>query len=102
HCHDCLITISLTFSFTLYNQTFTSVNLSSHGHAQFTTMDPAFSSNCLPWPGHDYTIFPYWDDLYTVNSGYGIFTSISGTAPNRIFNIDWQSQYFPGTGTANF
>src|SRR5947208_7286550 len=65
-------------------------------------MDPGFGSTCLPWPGHDYTIFLYWDDLYTVNSGYEIFTSISGTAPNRSSNIEWRSQYFPGTGTANF
>ena len=35
-------------------------------------------------------------------AGFGIFTSISGTAPNRIFNIEWRAQYFPGTGTANF
>src|SRR5262249_3205310 len=48
------------------------------------------------------TIFPYWDDLYLVNSGFGIFTSISGTAPNRIFNIEWRAQYFPGSGSAGF
>src|SRR5207248_7794713 len=32
---------------------------------------------------------------------FGIFTSISGSAPNRIFNIEWRAQYFPGSGTAN-
>ena len=41
-------------------------------------------------------------EIYTINSGYGIFTSISGNAPNRIFNIEWRNQYYPGTGTANF
>src|SRR5206468_5973477 len=79
-----------------------SINLSSNGNAQFITSDTAFGNTCLPWTGHNYTIFPYWEDLYTVNSGYGIFTSVSGTAPNRIFNIEWRAQYFPGTGTANF
>src|SRR6266536_4468961 len=29
------------------------------------------------------------------------FTSVSGTAPNRIFNIEWRAQYFPGSGSAN-
>ena len=58
--------------------------------------------SCLPWATHDYSIYPYWDDLYLVNSGFGIFTSTSGTAPNRIFNIEWRSQYFPGSGSANF
>ena len=87
---------------TLYDQTFTSINLSSNGNAQFTTTDTTFTNQCLPWTSHNYTIYPYWDDLYLVNSGFGIFTSISGTAPNRIFNIEWRSQYFPGSGSANF
>ena len=45
----------------------------------------------LPWGTHNYTIYPSWDDLYLVNSGFGIFTSVSGTAPNRIFNIEWRA-----------
>ena len=103
HCDDCIITIPLPFSFTLYDQTFTSVNLSSNGNAQFVTNSTAYINECLPSPTiNSYAIFPYWDDLYTVNPGYGIFTSISGTTPNRIFNIEWRAQYFPGTGSANF
>jgi len=102
HCDDCVTTLALPFSFTLYGQSFNAVNLSSNGNAQFTTTDATFTNQCLPWTQHDYTIFPYWDDLYTVNSGFGIFTSISGTAPNRIFNIEWRAQYFPGSGSANF
>ena len=48
-------------------------------------------------------IFPYWDDQRTdVNTGCssfpggtcGIFTSTTGTAPNRIFNIEWRTVYF--------
>jgi hypothetical protein len=102
HGDDTVVTIPLPFSYTLYDQAFTSINLSSNGNAQFTTTDTGFTNVCLPWPGHTYLIFPYWDDLYLVNSGFGIFTSISGTAPNRIFNIEWRAQYFPGSGTANF
>src|SRR6476619_4168021 len=85
HGDDTVTTIALPFSFTLYDQSFTSVNLSSNGNAQFTTTDTAFTNTCLPWPAHNYTIFPYWDDLYLVNAGFGIFTSVSGSAPNRIF-----------------
>ncbi len=102
HGDDTVTTVALPFSYTLYDQIFTSVNLSSNGNAQFVTTDTAFTNSCLPWTTHDYTIFPYWDDLYLVNSGFGIFTSISGTAPNRIFNIEFRAQYFPGSGTANF
>src|SRR5439155_26832052 len=102
HGDDQVVTIALPFSYTLYDQTFTSINLSSNGNAQFTTTDTTFTNQCLPWTTHNYTIYPYWDDLYLVNSGFGIFTSISGSAPNRIFNIEWRAQYFPGSGSANF
>ena len=102
HGDDPVTTVALPFPFTLYGQTFTSINLSSNGNAQFMTTDATFTNQCLPWTTHNYTIFPYWDDLYLVNSGFGIFTSISGTAPNRIFNIEWRAQYFPGSGSANF
>ena len=40
--------------------------------------------------------------VFGATAGFGIFTSISGTAPNRIFNIEWRAQYFPGSGSANF
>src|SRR6478672_5000440 len=102
HGDDTVVTIALPFSYTLYDQTFTNINLSSNGNAQFTTTDTTFTNQCLPWTTHNYTILPYWDDLYLVNSPSGIFTSISGTAPNRIFNIEWRAQYFPGSGNANF
>ena len=102
HGDDTVTTIALPFPFCLYDQTFTSINLSSNGNAQFTTTDTTFSNQCLPWLTHNYSIYPYWDDLYLVNSGFGIFTSISGTAPNRIFNIEWRAQYFPGSGSAGF
>jgi hypothetical protein len=102
HGDDEVTTLALPFSYSLYGTTFTSVNLSSNGNAQFMTTDTEFTNECLAWPTHNFTIYPYWDDLYLVNSGFGIFTSISGTAPNRIFNIEWRAQYFPGSGSANF
>jgi hypothetical protein len=103
HCDDCTTTIPIPFSYSLYDQNFTSITLSSNGNAQFTTTDGAFTNVCLPWTAHNYTVFPYWDDLRTdVNTGCtgypgntcGIFTSVTGTAPNRIFNIEWRTVYF--------
>jgi hypothetical protein len=105
--------IALPFSYTLYDQAFNSINVSSNGNAQFTTTDTAFTNVCpLPWTGHNYTIFPYWDDQRTDAStgcsafpgdNCGVFTSVSGTAPNRIFNIEWRTVYFADpTTTANY
>ena len=113
HGDDQTTTVALPFSYSLYDQTFNSITVSSNGNAQFTTTDTAFTNVCpLPWAAHDYTIFPYWDDQRTdANSGCaafpggtcGIFTSVSGTSPNRIFNIEWRTVYFATpTTTANY
>jgi hypothetical protein len=108
HGDDVTTTVPLPFSYSVYDQTFTSVTVSSNGNAQFTTSDGDFTNVCLPWAAHDYTICPYWDDQRTdANSGCssypggtcGIFTSISGTAPNRIFNIEWRAVYFASPTT---
>ena len=108
HGDDTVTTISLPFPYTLYDQSFTSIKLSSNGNAQFTTMATDFTNICLPWLTHNYTVFPYWDDQRTDNLGWvgcttypggtcGVFTSVSGTAPNRIFNIEWRAVYFANT-----
>jgi hypothetical protein len=104
HGDDVATPVALPFSYSLYGTTFTSINVSSNGNAQFTTTDTAFTNVCpLPWTTHNATIFPYWDDQRTdaqtgcaaYPSGQcGIFTSVSGTAPNRIFNIEWRAVYF--------
>src|SRR5438034_1010133 len=114
HGDDTVTTIALPFTYTTYDQSFNSINLSSNGNAQFTTTDTAFTNVCpLPWLNHNYTIFPYWDDLRTDNLGWagcaaypnglcGVFTSVTGSPPNRIFNIEWRAVYFANTaGHAN-
>ena len=113
HTDDGTTFISLPFTYQLYDQTFTSVNLSSNGNAQFTTTDFAFTNVCLPWTTHNYTIYPYWADQRTdlglsgcagfPGGNCGIFTSTSGTAPNRIFNIEFRTVYFSNNAqTANY
>jgi hypothetical protein len=55
-------------------------------------------------------IFPHWDDQRTdaqtacsvFPTGCGIFTSTTGSAPNRVFHIEWRTAYFSGGGTANY
>ena len=104
HCVWCETPITLPFPFVLYDQTFNAVNVSSSGRLDFVCAnDPAnLLETCLPAPPNncpfDYTIFPLWYEWSTLTdapacsawaNGCGIFTSISGTAPNRIFNIEW-------------
>jgi hypothetical protein len=106
HTDDGTTFISIPFSYTLYDTVYTGVNVSSNGNAQFVTTDIAWVNVCLPWLTHDYTVFPYWDDQRTdAQSGCsvfpggtcGIFTSVTGSPPNRIFNIEWRTVYFSNT-----
>jgi len=104
-CDDCVVNVVLPFPFQLYDQIFTGVDLDSNGKAHFPTGASVFANTCLPQVGVTYTIYPYWDDLLTTGTctgGCGIFTSVSGVAPNRIFNIEWRTTYFSGGGTANY
>ena len=104
HCIWCDTLISLPFPVMLYGQTFTSVNVTSSGRLDFVcNNEPAgYVESCLPAAAHncpfDFTVFALWHEWSTLTyppgcstwaNGCGIFTSISSTAPNRIFNIEW-------------
>jgi subtilisin family serine protease len=110
--------VALPFSFQLYDQTYNGVNVSTNGRLDFVCINEpnGFLSACLPAPDNicpfDFTVFPNWSDYRTdiglsgcsnFASGCGVFTSVSGTAPNRIFNIEWRAVYFnDNLMTANF
>jgi len=106
HCDNCDTAVPLPFPFRLYGVTYNSVMVSSNGRLDFLcNNEPAGAFEvCLPAGARncpfDYTIFPLWTELDTDidligcsawPNGCGIFTSISGTAPNRIFNIEWHA-----------
>src|SRR5439155_7064673 len=110
HCDDCDTPISLPFNFQLYDQTYSSVNVNSNGRLDFVCANEpvGFITACLPPPPnqcpYDFTIFGLWEDMRTDIglsgcSGFpggtcGIFTSVSGSTPNRIFNIEWRTVLF--------
>jgi hypothetical protein len=83
--------ISLPFPFNLYGVPFLSVVATSNGTLQFAGAADDNANECLPSNLFDYTVLPYWDDLRTDGAGGGIFTSVAGTAPNRVFNIEWRA-----------
>jgi hypothetical protein len=94
HADDTVTTVTLPFSYGLYDQSFTTVSVDSNGKANFPSGTSIFSNTCLPDTGATYSIYPYWDDQRTdaqagcsvfPGGACGIFTSVTGTAPNRIF-----------------
>src|SRR5207253_6751889 len=58
-----------------------------------TNADPSARQLCLRDSGAasgalDNTIFAFWADLRTDGSGGGVYTSVTGISPNRVFNIE--------------
>jgi hypothetical protein len=103
HCDNCLTQITFPFPVTFYNSTFTQAYVSSNGNLQFVGNEPYLGTSCpLPNSCLNAVIFAYQTDLRTDDPNDGIFTSVTGSAPNRVFNIEWRTTYFDRTGTANF
>jgi len=73
--------IALPFSFTFYDQTFSTVYLCSNGYLSFTdTMPYEFFNVPFPsdYPVHTYMIAPFWDDLFRPLGG-NIYVQSFGT-----------------------
>jgi hypothetical protein len=102
HTDDGATTINLPFAYSLYGTSFTTASVTSNGQLDFQTADTGFTNTCLPDTAASYAIFPHWDDLRTDSTGGGIFTSVSGVSPNRIFNVEWRTIYFGTSNVANF
>jgi hypothetical protein len=109
HCDDCTTAVQVPFPVNLYGTNFMApANVSSNGNVQFGTNNIEWRQVPLPTPDFTYTIFANWDDLDTSSSSppRGVFTSTTGTAPQRIFNIEWRTRRhsisLPAGWTDNF
>ncbi len=104
HCDDCTTSVTLPFSYTLYDQTFTAANVDSNGTLQFGSPLSIFTNSCLPDTSRTYSRPPVLGRSADRRGEqvFGIFTSVTGSAPNRIFNIEWRATYFSSGLSANF
>jgi hypothetical protein len=116
HVDDGDTVVPLPFAFQLYDQTYNAVNVSSNGRLDFVVANEpgGFVSACLPPPPnvgpYDFTVFPAWTDQCTDNTpgncggnnctGCGIFTTVEGSPPNRIFDIEWRTTLYASGDTA--
>src|SRR5438105_5085566 len=107
HTDDDSTIIALPFSYQLYDSTFDTVAVGSNGHLTFGTVNDDWDLTCIPIVISTYAIGPYWTDLCTgacdnvTGENLGIFTSTSGSAPDRIFNIEWRAAYYNSNQTTN-
>src|SRR5204863_1143662 len=103
HCDVCRTRLTLPFTYTFYSRSYSVLDVAPDGFLEFVSgvMGPGnpggqegVSNTCLPAGGLANSILPYWTDMRTDISGTvpsGIFTSVTGTAPNRTFNIEWRA-----------
>ena len=102
HCDDCTTNIALPFAFTLYGVNYTSATVGANGNLQFGAGSGSnyAGSASLPIGSFNVVILPLQTDLRTDQAGGGIYISVSGAAPNRIFNIEWRAVVFGNTGAS--
>jgi len=96
-CTDCTAGIALPFTYYLYGQPYNSVVAGSNGVINFVGSQNDRFNECVPDSGSQVAIFPYWDHLdmsASIEPGLGIYTSVTGSAPNRIFNIEWRACHY--------
>ncbi len=98
---DVYQTVSVGFEFSFYGNKYTQVRVSSNGYLSFTDNASAYSNSNIPNSSSpNNLVSPFWDDLYVDGSGHVYYQTI-GTAPNRIFIVQWSNVRFYSSGTLN-
>jgi hypothetical protein len=104
------------FSFKIYDTVVnggTNISATENGVLMIKPADTAFdsySNGTLPsvlFGNTTPALFPYWDDMDMrttsgAGSNGGIFTLLTGTAPNRVFQVEWRGVRYGGTAMLDF
>jgi hypothetical protein len=100
--------LPMGFAFSYFGTAVTNFTAGANGFAQLwpnatSTGNTTFTNAAIPTTGTpNSTVAALWDDLYPVTGVSRIRTAESGTAPNRVFTIEWFDMGFrytvPTTG----
>ena len=99
---DASATVGLPFNFSFYGTSYNSVQVASNGYLRLGAgAATAFANVTIPNAADPNAIIaPWWDDL-SPNLGGTIWTTTTGTAPNRKFVASWVGVPHFGGGTTN-
>ena len=84
---DSVTLLTMPFGFRMYGTVYTGVGVGVNGLMTFPTGATAWVNTALPAAGIGDAIMPFWDDLQTRPTG--ICSGTVGTAPTRIFGVQW-------------
>jgi uncharacterized protein (TIGR03790 family) len=93
--------VTLPFAYSFYGESYTGLYVDSKGIVGFgeeSLPDPDNSSD-FPANGRQ-LIAVAWHSANTITTdtvGDGVFTSVTGEAPNRVFNIEWRARRLNNT-----
>ncbi len=95
---DQTVAVTLPFTVTFSGSSFTTINVSSNGNAHFGTASTAYDNVAIPNTAlPNGMLAPFWDDMYLPGGG-AVYTAVSGTAPNRVYVIEWRNvSHYSGT-----
>jgi hypothetical protein len=105
---DASVNIALPFYYYLYGSPANGARAGTDGMLVFYIGSNTGANSCLPMWNSQQVIFPHWDDLDmspALGPGLGIYTSVTGVAPARVFNIEWRACLHSGQtcgGEVNF
>jgi subtilisin-like proprotein convertase family protein len=92
-CDECAVPITLPFPVQIYDQVFSIAIAGDNGTLGFQNNPNRPVNTCLPAAGFQYTLFPAWQNSRLVGPAgdEGIYTAVTGSAPNRQFYIEWRT-----------
>ncbi len=96
------VNVTLPFPFLFYGTESSSIRVGDNGAILFdaTVGDVGFSNTAMATAPASF-IAPFWDDMDTDTGG--TYTEVFGTAPDRVFVVEWnQRPHFSNVGAATF
>ncbi|HEX6074948.1 MAG TPA: S8 family serine peptidase, partial [Micromonosporaceae bacterium] len=98
---DSITEITLPFQVSLYGDGHSTASVSTNGWISFEeTYYSPYANTPIPNPDiPNSVLYPLWDDLY-VDSLSGVYTGVTGTAPNRTFIVEWRNVSFYADASA--
>jgi uncharacterized repeat protein (TIGR01451 family) len=97
------VNVTLPFPFTFYGTSSTAIRVGNNGGLLFnaTSGDLGVTNEPLGTATSNNLIVPFWDDIDS-DTGNVYYTTV-GTAPNRMFVIEWYNRpHFSNVGNATF
>jgi hypothetical protein len=85
--------VELPFSVPLYGKTYGTAFVGTNGTVSFGGAHTGDVNGDIPSAATpNAALYPFWDDLMVgaADSGSGVFTAVTGSAPHRSFVIEWR------------